>query len=251
MFVDINGDNTGFGNNTNACAYNASTCPNPDLFKFYVRANGTVIASKDNKIQPDAPTADTDTPYSISVDIACSDNTDNCGRVSVTVNGTPVNITPPGDTITNLAIGTYTFSASATGSYYPNWTSRNIIVDGNKLDTNIKIVFSPVDSHCLYVNVNDCDQSSPAGCADFTIGGNTMSQKVVDTKSYPTMQYCGLTQGNYTLSITPKSGYYLDPSPRDNSGNIIASLTRTIKIGTEDVNLNVNITDINPSSESE
>ena len=241
VFADINSDNIGFSNNTNACTYNASTCPNPDLFKFYVKANGTVVASKDNTIQPDAPTDDTDKPYSISVDVACSDNTDSCGSVSTTVNSSQITVTPPGDKITNLATGTYTFTATPAASYYPNWTTRNIIVDGNKIDTNIKIVFAPIGSHCLYVNVNDCDQASPASCATFTIGGQTMSQRTVNSKSYSTMQYCGLTQGDYTLSVTPKTGYYLDPIPKDNSGNPLDTLTQTIKIGTEDVRLDVNL----------
>ena len=237
VFIDINGENLGFSNRTNACTYDENDCPNPDLFKFFVRANGTVIASIDNKVMPETPSNDTSTPYSIKIDVSCSDNTTNCGTVS----GASKTISHPGGTISGLSAGTYTFTASPADSYYSNWTSRSVVIDGSKLNTNIKVVFAPIKKYCLNVNVNYCDKSSPSGCAVFKVNENNMSQKTVNGIDYSTMQYCNLTPGTYTLTVTPNANYTLDPVPTDENDVALSSLTQNIKIGTEDVTLTVNV----------
>lgn len=263
--VDINGDEIRKGNKTNACEYNASTCKKPDLFTYFVRSNGTVIASTDDDKKPNDPAIDSASPYSVSIEIICNSDDTNCGSVTLkdsegtergTVNGN-------GGTVTGLPTDTYTLTADAATDYYSNYSSsaRKVVIDGKNLNTNVRVIFVPIDKHCIYVNVNDCDSSNLTSCAAYTLkkylfglGGlrslsgteMTMTQDSSNGTNYYRMKYCGLPIGDYQLTVTPKSGYFIIPVPHDAEGNRISSYYQNIKLGTEDVNINVTFTDQEP-----
>lgn len=252
--VDINGDKIRKGNKINACSTkdittNPTKCKKPDLYTYFIRSNGTIVVA-DTK---DGLTNDSATPYSVTFELLCDGETNsNCGSVTLTTQGGVQKdpISGAGGTVTDLPIGKHTISISPGSGYYSNYptNTRTVTVDGSMLDTKVKILFAKKEKLCIYVNVNDCNQSSPTDCASFTINNTKVMTQVSDSGlNYSTMQYCNLPRGDYTLKVTPVTGQYLVPVPYDNSGNPTSAYTQKVKLGTEDVYLNVTFTDQEPS----
>ena len=218
--VDVNGYDKG-----DNCAQGTSGCSNPDIFYYYIKANGSVTLSD--------PTAFEDRTYEIIRNIVTKDDS---GNVVNTPGGTleiaPINADGTDGTFssedanfTNLAANSnYILRARPNADYVTNWGTRNTAdasqrrygykkVRTNNVKTVVNLEFKKIKKYCIKLKVNcnnsirNCVDRAECGlsCSYNYVGENRGYYKRV-SDSLDNYDYAGPFQGNYNYECSDAMG---------------------------------------------
>lgn len=155
------------------CEYNASNCQHPDIFKYFVMSNGKITEQNPN-------------PSIVTY----------CIKTSVTGRGT----VSPSVNYCGLENGIFTITAVPESGWISNWQNNKKTVKIKNKDESINVVFTESPKACIKLNVN-CEAGFPDKCGNYTISNAIFSTNGNELSA------CGLSEGLYTINITPKTNY--------------------------------------------
>lgn len=155
------------------CSYNATSCPHPDKFTYYILTNGKIVEQEPNIKLP---------TY--------------CIRTSITGNGT----VSPSAEYCGLKNGTYILTANPAEGWKSDWVDNKKEVVVKNADKAIKVNFSEVPKACITLNVN-CASGTPGMCGKYTISGASFKTEG------NTLKACNLPANTYSINVSPYKGY--------------------------------------------
>lgn len=137
--------------------------------------------------------------------------------INVAKNGNGKIIGPDGNEVTSGQFcsvpGTYNFTAVPDAGYKSDWTKDNLKVVLKDKDVNISCTFTKEEEKTYCLNVQMLEENK-SPCASGKCGtAKLVGETITDVKEFSPIvsEQCGLRNGSYDLTVTPSSGYGINP----------------------------------------